>query len=253
MQKIILSGVVIAKNEQDNIQRCLASLRFCDEILVIDDYSEDLTVPICEEYKAIVYKHKLNSDYAAQRNFALQKAKGKWVLFVDADEIISKELANEILKVIKVEENVVGYYLKRYDYLWGKKITRGEIGAQRLLRIGQKSQGTWVRPVHEVWLMKGETSYLMNPILHYPHQSLKDFIASVDRHSTIHAIANQSEGKKSNLFKILFWPVAKFIQNWILRLGFLDGTVGIIAALMMSFHSYLAWSKLWLLQRKTSS
>lgn len=252
MDKIELTAIILTKNEQENIQRCVKSLNFCDEILVIDDYSDDLTTQIAEEHKAKVYIHNLNSDFSAQRNFALSKANGKWILFVDADEIISHELASEIRQAIDSQDNIMGYYFKRYDFLWGKKIQRGEIGAVRLLRLARKGSGEWSRKVHEVWNIRGRTALLTNPLLHYPHQTLHEFIRDIDNHSTLHAIANQEEGKRSNLIKIIFWPCGKFIQNWIIRGGIKDGNIGIIIALMMSFHSFLSWSKLWLLQKRTS-
>ncbi len=252
MKSTQLTAIILTRNEQENIQRCLNSLKFSDEILVIDDYSDDLTVQIAEENGAKVYIHGLNSDYSSQRNFALSKAAGSWVLFVDADEIVTKELAGEIRSVIENDTVIMGYYLKRYDYLWDKKLDKGEIGSVRLLRLARRGTGEWSRKVHEVWEIRGETGYLDNPLLHYPHQTLNEFIRHVDEQSTIHALANNEEGKKSGVIKIIFWPIAKFIQNWIIRGGFLNGTVGIIIALMMSFHSYLAWSKLWLLQKKAS-
>ena len=91
MKQINLTAVILTKNEQENIQRCLHTLHFCDEILVIDDYSDDLTTQIAEENGAKVFIHALDSDYSSQRNFGLSKARGRWVLFVDADEIVSKE------------------------------------------------------------------------------------------------------------------------------------------------------------------
>src|SRR3989344_3390619 len=102
--------VVLTKNEEKNIEKCIRSLTWCDQVIIIDDYSEDNTAQIAKKHGALVYKNALNNDFAQQRNFALQQIRGKWVLFVDADEIISQDLADEIKRAINSEE-VKGYYL----------------------------------------------------------------------------------------------------------------------------------------------
>lgn len=245
-----ISAVVLAKNEQDNIYRCINSLKFCNEIIVVDDNSTDLTRQIAEENGAKIYVHALNDDFAAQRNFALDKVLNKWILFVDADEIVSPELAEEIKSAI-LSKDTVGYYIKRVDYFKGKRMNFGETGSKYLLRLARHGAGKWSRKVHEKWKVSGLTLKLKHPLFHYPHPTIKSFIDEIELYSNLHAIANNSERKKSNLIKIVFIPLFKFIDNWIIKGGFLDGNRGIVFALMMSFHSYLSWSKLWLLQRKS--
>jgi glycosyltransferase involved in cell wall biosynthesis len=247
-----LSAVVLTKNEESNIENCLDSLAFCDELIVIDDYSVDNTVQISKKHGANVFKHHLDNDFSAQRNFGLSKAEGKWVLFVDADEIVSRELSNEIIQC--VNDPVLpftGFTVKRTDELWGAKILYGECGTIRLLRLIRKGSGEWKRAVHETYHTNDpdRTYQLKNSLMHYPHKTLSEFIADVDRMSTIHAEANAKEDKRSNIFKIIFWPPFKFIQSYLFKMGFRDGTQGFMIAAVMSFHSYLAWSKLYLLQK----
>lgn len=249
-----LSAVVMTKNEEGNIERCLASLSFVDEILVIDDYSNDNTVKIAKKLGAHVIKRHLRNDFAEQRNFGLSKAQGKWVLFVDADEVVTRELSNEITQCVNDPVlPFVGFLVKRTDEIWNRKILFGECGTIRLLRLVRKDSGKWIRPVHEIYIAadKREKVYcLKNALMHYPHKTLTEFIADVDRMSTIHAKANEKEGKHSNIVKIIFFPPFKFIHNYFLKMGFRDGTQGFMIAAVMSFHSYLAWSKLWLMQKK---
>jgi len=245
----MISAVVLTKNEEKNLQECLESVKWVDEIIVIDDNSTDKTVEIAKSLKAKVFSHPLNNNFAEQRNFGLERAKGEWVLFVDADERVSPELAAEIKKEIK-NTKVDGFYLKRQDFFGGRALKYGETANVRLLRLGRKGKGEWRREVHEVWEIKGETEELKNPILHYPHQTLSDFIDHINFHSTLHAQALKKEGVRPSLWRIIFYPKAKFIQNYIFRLGFLDGTPGIIVALMMSFHSFLARGKLYFLWKK---
>jgi len=252
-----LSAVVITGNEEDNLKECLASLGFCDEVIVVDDNSTDRSVQIAREFGAKVFERALNADFAAQRNFALSLSKGEWVLFVDADERVSESLASEISKIKNTalpagrqKPRFSGYYIKRQDNIWGKWLRHGEFGSIKLLRLARAGSGKWQRRIHEEWKITGNVGQLKNCLLHYPHRTLREFISDVNWMSSLHAEENFKEGKRSNVLKIHFWPKVKFFNNWVLRLGLLDGTAGFIAALMMSFHSFLAWSKLWKLQRE---
>ena len=245
-----LSAVVITKNEEENIQECLELLDFADEQIVIDDKSTDKTRVIAEEFGARIFKHDLNDNYAGQRNFGLSNAKGKWVIFIDADERVDKVLANEIKGVVSGKGEYSGYRIKREDVLWGRRIKYGEPGYTWLVRLGLREKGSWRRKVHEVWEIEGEVGKLNNSIKHYPHNDLSKFVNSINQYSSIHAKENMREGKVSGIFKIMFYPPLKFIDNIIIKLGILDGVYGFVIAFMMSFHSFLSWSKLWLYQRK---
>jgi glycosyltransferase involved in cell wall biosynthesis len=246
-----LSAVILTKDEENNIKECIDCLDFCDEVIVVDDSSSDKTTGLAEKLDAKVYKRKLGDNFAAQRNFGLKKATGTWVLFIDADERVTEDLRNEIVQMTNDPlVNYLGFYLKRVDYIWGKRLKHGETANIKLLRLARRKAGKWRRRVHEVWDIEGRTRELKNPLIHYPHPTLADFITSVNIMSNLHAKANLEEGKKSSLVKIIIWPIGKFASNFILKVGFLDGIQGFIVALVMSFHSYLAWSKLWFLQRK---
>lgn len=247
----MISAVILTKNEAKNIRECIESLRFCDEVIVLDDESNDSTRELVKRLGAKVYIRKIEGDFAAQRNFGQDVAKGEWVFFVDADERVSKELASEIIQVTNDPTiHFNGFFLKRDDFLWGNRLTHGEIGVVKLLRLAKKGAGKWRRRVHEVWNVSGETYMLKNPLLHYPHQSLREFLDDINRMSSLDSQAKYEEGKKATITKILFWPPGKFFYNFVLRRGFLDGMEGFVVAEIMSFHSFLSWSKLWILQRK---
>lgn len=246
-----ISAVILTKNEGSKIALRISELKFCDEVVVIDDDSEDQTVKIAKDNKALVYKHSLNNDFSLQRNFGLDKAHGKWVLFVDCDEKVTQFLRKEILSKISDKNNTyMGFFIRRRDVFFGKKLKHGESGNMKLLRLARKDAGIWERCVHEDWRVEGKVGILKNMLFHYPHPTMNDFIDNINKFSSLHALANAKEGKRSNILKIIFFPFFKFIQNFILRLGIIDGPQGLIVAVMMSLHSYLSWSKLWLLQRK---
>ncbi|MEK7521462.1 MAG: glycosyltransferase family 2 protein [Patescibacteria group bacterium] len=258
----MLSAIVLTRNEEKNIRECLESVKWCDKIVLVDDYSEDKTVEIAKKFGAKVYKRKLNDDFAKQRNFGLEKARGEWVLFVDADERVSPELAKEIQTEVQVgihrtrsdsgrgtDTTPRGYLIKRTDFVWGRKLKHGEMGNTSFIRLAQKGSGEWKRRVHETWDIQGSVKTLKNPLPHYPHQTVNEFLSDINRYSTLHAQENSHEGKQSSVLKILLWPKLKFLSNWVLKGGFWDGTHGFVVAMMMSFHSFLSWGKLYLEQR----
>lgn len=247
-----LTCVVITKNEENNIAECLKSLSFCDEVIVVDDYSSDKTLQKCKisNFKCQIYRRKLNADFASQRNFGLQKAKGKWVLFCDSDERVTKDLASEIVQIINDPFlSFKGFYLRRQDFIWGRPIIHGEVGAVRFLRLALRDSGVWKRRVHEYWDISGNTRQLKNPLNHYPHPTLYEFLSHINRMSSLHALANMEEGKRVSIIKIIVWPLGHFTKNFIIRRGFLDGMRGFVFALTMASHSFLGWSKLWMLSK----
>jgi len=267
--KTVISAIILAKDSETTIEKTLQSLTWCDELIVIDDDSSDGTVLLAKKAGATVYIHKSNDDFAAQRNWAMEKAKGEWILFVDSDEVVSSELASEISSVIPAAEpgssqiktwipgqarndNVInGYYVKRRDYLFGRWLNHGETGRVRLLRLAKKGSGKWIRPVHEVWNVRGETGELSHPILHYPHPNVAQFIEVINRYSTLNARYLKSQGIHASWWHIIVYPKAKFFMDYIWYFGFLDGTPGAVVAIMMSFHSFLTRAKLYLLWKKT--
>lgn len=244
-----ISAVILAKNEEENIKECLKSLKFCSEILVIDDDSTDSTVKLAKSLGAKVISKSLGNNFADQSNFAINNTANEWILFVDADERISKELETEITIALESKE-YKAYYLKRIDYIWGKWLKYGEVGNFHSIRLIKKGSGKWVRRVHQHYKTLSKVGELKNPILHYPHKNLRTFINHIDQWSELHAVANMEEGKRSTLSKIIFYPVGHFINNYIFKLGFLDGMQGLVFSLVMAGHSYLSWSKLFLMQNK---
>jgi glycosyltransferase involved in cell wall biosynthesis len=246
-----LTTVILTKNEERNIKECLESVKFSDEIIVLDDYSNDRTVEIAKNFNVRIVRRNLNGDFSAQRNYGLSLAKGDFILFLDADERISNDLKNEIVYFINNPlKTYDGYTLKRKDVIWNHEFNFGENGRTKLLRLAKKKAGLWKRKVHEVWSIKGNTYTFKNPLYHYPHPNLREYVSEINRYSQLHAEANLKEKKKSSIFKIIHYPILKFVNTYIIKLGFLDGIYGFIVALLMSVHSYLAWSKLWIMQKE---
>lgn len=240
----MISAVVISKNEEKNIAHCLESLKWCDEIIVIDDFSSDKTLEIAQHYGVKIFKRHVDNDFAKQRNFGLEEAKEKWVLFVDADEEVSEKLQKEIREAI-LSTQINGYCLKRKDCFLGMWLKHGETRSVHLLRLARKGSGLWRRRVDEVWETSGEKRTLASPLRHFSHTNLSEFLKSINQYSSLNARELYEENKKVS-FLDWFKPIFKFLQNYFLRLGFLDGIPGFLMAILMSFHSFLVRGKLYL-------
>ncbi len=245
-----ITAVVLTKNEEKNITECLKTLQWCDEILLIDDNSTDKTISLAEKIGATVIKHALNDDFSQQRNFALEKAKNDWVFFVDADERVTKELEKEIKKTLEENPRTTAFYIKRDDFMWGKLLKHGETSRIYLLRLAKKDTGLWYGKVHESWVSNTKAGELTQPLYHYPHVTIAEFLDDINYYSTLRAQELYQQGKTANWFTIILYPKAKFFHNYLLRLGLLDGVAGLVFAIMMSFHSFLVRGKLWLLIQK---
>lgn len=243
----MISAVVLTHNSEPMIRATLQNLLWCDEVICIDDYSTDHTVRIAKALGARIYKRHLDGNFAAQRNFGLAHAKHPWVLFVDSDEIVSVELAREIKRAITTD--AAGFRLKRKDWMFGKWLRFGETSRVRLLRLARKSKGVWRRAVHEVWEIKGEIRECREPLQHFPHSNVAQFIEEIDKYSTLNASYLYKQNIRSSSWHIVMYPVAKFFVDYVWYLGFLDGTAGMIVAILMSFHSFLTRAKLYLIYR----
>lgn len=246
----MISAIVLTHNSENTIKKTLDSLRWCDELIVIDDYSTDSTREITKKQGAVIYERDLQNDFAAQRNFGLEKANGDWVLFVDSDEIVSDALRKEIQEKISSPSRVVGYYLKRTDFMWNRSLLHGETNKVKLLRLGKKGKGEWQRKVHEYWDLNGPVDNLWTPLFHYPHPTVGEFLTDINRYTSINAQVFLANNVRMKPWQITIYPIAKFIQNYIFRLGFLDGTAGFVHAMMMSFHSFLTRGKMWEIQHR---
>lgn len=249
-----LSVVILTKNEENNILDCLESVKDAGEIIVVDDYSEDRTLEIVKKFdnEIRILKRAVDKDFSAQRNFGLSKATNEWVLFVDADERVSTLLREEIKQKTannKIRE-INGYYIKRRDVMWGRELKYGEVGNIKLIRLAKKNAGKWAGQVHETCQVAGKVGDLENELLHFPHRAIRDFLSEISLYSSIRAEELKKAGSQVSVFDIVFYPKVKFFLNYFIKLGFLDGVPGLIVALMMSFHSFLVRSKLWLLQNE---
>ncbi len=245
-----LTAVMIAHNESANLEGWSKSLDWCDHKLLIDDNSTDDTVQMAKKLGITVVSHALSGDFAAQRNFALQQVTTDWVFFVDGDERVSEAMKKEIQEKLQTHHETLGYSMRRIDHLFGKTLHHGDMGNVALLRLGRKDAGEWSGKVHEVWNMRDKTESLDHALEHYPHPTLNDFLSEINHYSTLRAEELYAQKVQTNYFYIIAYPAGKFLQDYFLKGGYQDGEVGLIVAILMSFHSFLVRGKLWLLWHK---
>jgi glycosyltransferase involved in cell wall biosynthesis len=239
---IPISVAIITCNEERNIKDALESVRDFDDIIVIDSSSKDGTVRICREYTARVYEHDW-PGFAAQKQRAVDYAKNDWVLILDADERVTPGLKEEMVSAIAGNEHS-GFYMPRKNFFLGRWIRYGGWWPDHTLRLFRKS-ASYVEPrrVHEKVMVKGQTAYLKNPLLHYTYRSLGEYINKMDKYSTLSAEEIRKQGGLPSGLKLLINPLLVFLKMYFLRQGFRDGSHGFILAVLYSVQTFLKYAR----------
>jgi glycosyltransferase involved in cell wall biosynthesis len=243
---MLLSAVIITYNEEQNIGRCLQSLvGIADEIIVVDSASTDKTCAIAAQHGATIIQHPFEG-FAAQKNFAAQAASHNWIMSLDADEVLSEELKSAILQV-KNKAEYEAYFLKRSTNFCGTFIRHGSWYPDKQCRLWDKTKGNWQGTIHEKWrLFDASKKYgtLSGDLLHYSFNSISDYLKMTDRYTTLSAEEALQKGKNVSLLKLVLGPKIKFFQDYILRLGFLDGYAGFVAYRLAANMAFVKYSKI---------
>ncbi|MBI3543155.1 MAG: glycosyltransferase family 2 protein [Deltaproteobacteria bacterium] len=235
---------MIALNEERDLPRCLESLKFCDEVLVIDSGSADRTVEVARQHGAKVIVEPWRG-YGGQKNFAHSRATGDWVLNVDADEVITPELRAEILAEVRSAQSAAGYAVARKTYYLGRWIRHGGWYPNYVTRLVRRQSGSWTEPnVHEELLVTGELRQLANPMLHYTFSDIADQVRTNMRYARQGALDLKTKGAPSSLVKLLLKPLGKFLETYFLKAGFLDGLAGFIISVNAAHSMFLKYAYL---------
>ncbi len=253
---MILSVVVITHNEEASLGRTLASVQplVADgkgEIIVVDSGSTDRTVEIAKFFSAKVFVEEWKG-YAAQKNSAIEKATGDWILSLDADEEISEGLTKEVDEICHGpaedgfgSEN--GYWLKRQNEFLGRTLRHGGFWPDPKLRMFRRGMGRVEnRAVHETFQVTGRLGTLYYPLLHHSYPTLADYIDHMNRYSSLGAEMAIAKGRRGfSLFNIVLRPIATFVYNYVFRLGFLDGREGLLLHLYHAVYVSWKYAKAW--------
>ena len=247
-----ISAVLITYNEEGKIQRALASLQaVSDEIVVVDSYSTDATAEICRRYTDHVLQ-KSWQGYREQKQFATDQASYEWVLSLDADEVLSPQLAEEILHWKEQEGDYSGYYLPRKTFFMGRWIEHTTWYPDWQLRLFKKSCGRWEGGrVHESFQVSGPAAKLNGPIYHQTYASFSEYLVQLESFSSLAARDHFDAGKRAQWVHFIFYPPAIFLKNYLFRLGFLDGKPGLVVSMLAAASSLFKTLKLWELQLGT--
>lgn len=254
---LVLSVVVIAKDESDRIPKLLASVQsLADEIIVVDSGSSDGTVEICKSYGARVIHHKW-MGYRAQKQYALEQARGEWILNLDADEALAEETCAEIRQAITTaSSDVAGFSQPRLSRYLNRWIRYGGWYPDRKIRLVRRGRGVWVgKGLHERLEVSGLVKPLRYPILHYVYRNISDQIQTVNNFSSVAAQYQPSPRGGWYVLWGVVRAIGKFLECTVWKLGFLDGIAGIIIAMNSAFYVFLKHAKTWErgLERTTSS
>jgi glycosyltransferase involved in cell wall biosynthesis len=241
-----ISAFVICCDEQKNIRRCLESIKWCDEIVVVDSGSKDQTVEICKEYTSKVI-FRAWEGFVQQKRFALSQCQMEWVLNIDADEEVSPELREEIQqKLSHPVSDVNGYYLSRVVFYFGKWWKKGGWYPEYRLRLCRRSVTSWGgHNPHEKASVTGRVKRLKSALHHYTFADLRDQMTSINKLSSAAADNLYKRGRKTSLVDLSLRPLSRFVKFYFLKKGFLEGLPGLIVGCLESFSVFLKYAKLW--------
>ncbi|MBP7792710.1 MAG: lipopolysaccharide heptosyltransferase II [Candidatus Goldbacteria bacterium] len=236
-----ISAVVITFNEEKNVERCLKSLDFVNEIIIVDSFSTDNTLKIASRYTKKTFSKKF-TGFSETKQFGIDKAGGDWILVIDADEEVSVDLKKKLLQIANENNSSDGYYIKRETFFLGRKIRHCGWGNDYQLRFFKKQKGKYDgKIVHESIKVNGTTNRIEAPLFHYSYPDSRTYFEKMNRYTSLQAVRNKKRFLYLNLF---FNPFFKFFKMYFLKFGFLDGMQGFILSLYSGFSEFVKSAKM---------
>jgi glycosyltransferase involved in cell wall biosynthesis len=244
-----VSAIVVCFNEEKAIGACLDSLRWCDEIVVVDSFSTDRTVEICRQYTERVVQRNW-AGYRDQKAFAHSLATKDWVLLVDSDERVPPDLRDEINLTLSSDAGgYAGFSVPRLVFYLGRWWRRGGWYPDYDVRLFRRERATWGgTDPHEKILVDGKVRRLRHPLQHYSYRNIEDHVQRINHFTSISARELWKEGKRCHLGDALFRPAFRFFRSYVLKRGFLEGFAGFYVAVTAAVYVFLKYAKLWELE-----
>ena len=240
-----LSVIVPTLNEEATLRDCLESVRFADEILVVDSFSTDATLDIAREFGAHVLQHEYVYS-ARQKNWAIPQAKHEWVLLIDSDERVTPGLREEILALLASGPRHDGYWILRANHFLGRRIKRCGWGTDKVIRLFRRDLARYQdREVHAEIDLPGPLPVLEHPLEHHSFRSFAQYWRKIQIYSEWGAAQLYKEGKRAGALQIFGRPVIRFFKMYVVRLGFLEGVRGLVLSMLGAFTVYLKYARLW--------
>lgn len=248
MTKIKISAVVNTRNEENNIDRCLKNLEFCDEVIVVDMESEDNTVEIAKKYTHKIYTHKKVGFVEPARNMAISKAVGDWILIVDADEVIPKTLAKELVKI--ANENETDFVrIPRKNIIFGQWMQHSRWWPDYNIRFFKKGVVTWQNGIHSVPITEGVGINLADTedmsIEHFHYTSIDEYLLRSIRYANQQAKELIEAGYQFDAKDLIGKPIGEFLSRFFAGEGYKDGLHGFVVSVLQFFSILLVYIKVW--------
>lgn len=242
-----LSVIVITLNEEKNIEECLKSVQWVDEIIVVDSNSTDKTVELAKKFTQNIFQ--LNESYGIKKNFGIEKAKSEWILWLDADERITDELRIEIQQTI-TQNKFDAYFINRKSFFINKFIKHCGWYPDYSLRLFEKTCGLKFSEslVHESIESNIPAGKLQNEILHYTDLDFEHYLNKLNHYTTQSAEELKNKNQKATFIDILFRPAFTFLKMYFFKLGILDGYTGLTLCILSSLHVMTKYSKLYFIK-----
>lgn len=242
-----LTAVVLTKNEEAYIADCLRSLQWCDQVLVLDSFSTDRTVEIARQYGAAVVQRPFR-NFADQRNAAIEMVRSDWILFVDADERVSPQLATEVSTAISGHK-YTGYWIPTHNHHVGKLILYAGLHPDYHLRLFKRAKGRYdaAQKVHEMVILEGAAGYFANPLIHVWHETWSEFVDHQERYAQMKAEMLFERGVKPS-YHFVAGPILEFLRRYVVLKGYRDGLHGLRLSYLFAYYffkMYVILSKLW--------
>ena len=240
-----ISVVIITHNEENRLEPALKSVeRIASEIIVVDSFSSDNTVKIAKKYTKSVLQREW-TNFADQKNFANSYASCRWILSLDADERLSPELQEEILKMKEGEPDCAGFSMPRQVFYLGKWIRHSGWYPDRKIRLFCKDKARWEGEyVHEKLIIEGEIQKLKGSIHHFTYRNISEHLARINKFSDLGAQKLYTQKKKCRWYHLVFMPSFRFAKSFFLRAGFLDGYAGFIISMLHGYAIFIRYAKL---------
>jgi hypothetical protein len=244
-----LSAILVARDEAENIRRCLESLNWVDEIVVVDNRSRDETGRICRELGCRVIESEW-LGFGRMRQLAVDAARHDWILALDADEAVSDALRERIRALLAGEPPCPGYRIRFEGYFLGRRIRHSGWGREYHLRLFDRRRGRYAeKQLHESWRLEGAPGELREPIRHYAYPSVAVHLRKAGRYSELAAQQLCADGRRTTLPGAAARGAARFLKTYVAQRGFLDGREGFVLAALSAFSVFTKYVRLWELNR----
>ncbi len=248
--RVPLSVAIITKDEAENLPRCLGSVAFADQIMVVDSGSSDDTVNIAAACGCDVFVEEWRG-FGPQKQMAVDRCRNDWILVLDADECIPPETAEVIKKVVSLPPVAAGYSFPRKNFFQGRWIRHAGWWPDRVIRLFRKDMGqVTAAMVHEAVEVKGAVIALESPLEHFTESRLSNLLLKIDNYSTLGAVTAFAEGRKATIWSAALRALLAFSQDYFLRLGILDGAQGFTLAITDGVNKFFKYAKLNELNRR---